>query len=151
MHIILPGAPPTRPHQEPTASPRVPPTPLCTPPPRMHPTMISPKVPDILPTCSPASVQKFLFPLEVSSVGPRQNIAEHQLGTELRFPSNSKLSHIGVPSPAALISCQIKPHEPSSHLKKLHQSQQIAGLGILDNKVDSLDSPACNTCSQIQI
>jgi hypothetical protein len=139
------------PHQEPTASPRVPPTPLGTTPPRVYPTMISPRVPGILPTHAPSSVQNFLFPPEVLSVGPRQNIAVHQLGTEPRCPSNSKISHIGISMPAAPISCRIKPHKPSSPLTKLRWSQQIANLGILDNKVDHLDGPACNTRSQTQV
>jgi hypothetical protein len=123
----LPNAPPTHPHQEPTASPRVPPTPQCTPPPRVHPTMISPRVPGLLPTYSPSGVQKNLVPPDLSGEGPRQKIEE-------------------VP-----ISCQIKPHEPSSSLKKLHWSQQIADLGILDDKVDQLDGPARNTRSQAQV
>jgi hypothetical protein len=55
------------------------------------------------------------------------------------------------PTPAAPISCQIKPHEPSSPLNKLCWSQQTADLGILDDKVDRMDSPACNTCSQAQV
>ncbi len=117
--IQMPDAPPTNLHQEPTASPRVLPTPLGTPPPRVHPTTVSPKVPTILPTCAPSSVQKFWFPPEVSSVGPRQNIAQHQLGTEPRFPTNSNISHIEIPMPAAPISCRIKPHEPSSPLTAL--------------------------------
>ncbi len=73
--------------------------------------------------CLSPSVQKILFLLEVTSVGPRQNIAEHWLGTDLCVPSNSKISHIGVPMPAAPISCQIKPHNPSSPLTKLCWSQ----------------------------
>jgi hypothetical protein len=107
----MPDAPPKHPHQEPTT--------LGTSPSRVHPTMVSTKVPGILPTCAPSSVQEFLFPLEVSSVGPRQNIAVHQLGTEHRFPKNSNISQIGTPTPAAPISRRIKPHEPSSPLTKL--------------------------------
>ncbi len=149
--IHMPNVPPTHPHQEPTASPRVPPTPLGTPPPRVHPTTVSPKVPGIVPKCAPSSVQKSLFPPEVSSVGPRQNFAVHRLGTEPRFPTNSKISHIGIPTSAAPISHRIKPHEPFSQLTKLSRSQQIANLGILDNKVDLLDSPARNTRSQTQV
>jgi hypothetical protein len=67
---ILPNAPPTHPHQEPMASPRVPPTPLCTPLPRVHPTMISPRVPGTLPTRSPSIVQKSLFSPDLSGEGP---------------------------------------------------------------------------------
>jgi hypothetical protein len=52
---------------------------------------------------------------------------------------------------AVPISRQIKPHEPSSPLIKLHWSQQIANLGILDDKVDLLDGPARNTRSQTQV
>jgi hypothetical protein len=115
----MPDAPPTHSHQEPMASPRVLPTSLGTPPPRVHPTTVSPKVPGILPTRVPFSVQNFLFPWEVSSVGPGQNIAVHQLGTEPRFSTNSNISHLGIPMPAAPTSRQIKPHEPSSLLTKL--------------------------------
>jgi hypothetical protein len=50
--------------------------------------------------------------------------------------------------PVATISCEIKLHEPSSPLKKLQQSQHIADLGILGDKVECLDGPARNTCSQ---
>jgi hypothetical protein len=42
------------------------------------------------------------------------------------------------------------PHVPSSPLTKLCQSQQIADLGILDDKVYPVGGPACNTCSQTQ-
>jgi hypothetical protein len=105
--IHMPNAPPLHPHQEPRASPRVLPTPLSTPPPRVHATTVSPKVPSILTTCTPSSFQKFLFPLDVSSVGPRQKIAVHQLGTDPRFPTNSNISHLGIPTPAVPISCQI--------------------------------------------
>jgi hypothetical protein len=139
------------PHQEPTASPRVLPTPLGTPPPRVHTTPVSLKVPGILPTCTPSSVRNCLFPLDVSSLGPRQNTVVHQLGSEPSFPTNSNISHLGIPMPAAPISCQIKPHEPSSPLTKLRQSQQIADLGILDGKVYTVDGPACNTHSQTQV
>ncbi len=118
--IHMPDAPPLHPHQEPTKSPRVFPTPLSTPPPRVHTTRIPPKVPDILPTHAPSSIQKYLFPPNVSSVGPRQNIAKHQLGTEPRFPTNSNISHLGIPTPAVPISCQIMPHVQSSLLTKLH-------------------------------
>jgi hypothetical protein len=43
------------------------------------------------------------------------------------------------------------PHVPSSPLTKLCQSQRIADLGILDDKVYPVDGPACNTCSQTQV
>jgi hypothetical protein len=43
------------------------------------------------------------------------------------------------------------PHVPSSPLTKLRQSQQIADLGILDDKVHPVDGPACNTHSQTQV
>ncbi len=86
--IHMPNAPPLHPHQEPTASPRVLPTPFGTPPPRVHTTTVSLKVPGILPTRAPSSVQKFLFPPDVSSVGPRQNIAVHQLGTFLQIQTS---------------------------------------------------------------
>jgi hypothetical protein len=128
--IHMPDAPPTHHNQEPMASPKVPPSPLSTSPPKVHPNMVSLMVPSMLLTRAPSSVKKFLFPLEVSSVGPQQNIAVHQLGNEPRFPSNSKISHIGIPTPAVPISCQIKPHEPSSPLTKLRCSQQIANLDI---------------------
>jgi hypothetical protein len=120
-------------------------------PPRVHPTTVTPKVPGIVPTPAPSNVQKILFPLEVSSVGPRQNIAVHCLGTEPRFPTKSEISHIGISMPAAPISRWIKPHEPSSPLTKLHRSQQMANLGILGNKIDPVDGPAHNTCSQTQV
>jgi hypothetical protein len=146
----MPNAPPSHPHQEPTESPRVLPTSLGTPPPRVHTTTISPKVPSILPTCAPSSVQKFLFSPNMSSVGPRQNIAEHQLGTEPIFPTNSNISHLGI-TPAVPISHQIMPHVTSSPLTKLFRSQQITDLGILDDKVYPVDGPACNTCRQTQV
>ncbi len=65
-----PDAPPSHPHQKPTASPWVLPSPLSTQPPRVHTTTVSPKEPGILPTHAPSSVQHFLFPPDVSSVGP---------------------------------------------------------------------------------
>jgi hypothetical protein len=40
------------------------------------------------------------------------------------------------------------PHVPSSPHTKLCQFQQIADLGLLDNKIYPVDSPARNTCSQ---
>jgi hypothetical protein len=43
------------------------------------------------------------------------------------------------------------PHVPSSLLTKLRQSQQIADLGILDDKVYLVDGPARNTRSQTQV
>jgi hypothetical protein len=43
------------------------------------------------------------------------------------------------------------PHVPFSPFTKLHQSQQIADLGILDNKVYPVDGPAHNTRSQTQV
>ncbi len=62
--IHMPKAPPTHPYQEPMAmaSPRALPTPLGTPSPRVHPTRFSPKVPGILPTCGPSSVQNCCSP-----------------------------------------------------------------------------------------
>jgi hypothetical protein len=117
--IHMPDVPPLHPHQEPTASPRVLSTPLGTLTPRVHTTLVSLKVPSILPTRAPSSVHKFLFPPDVSSVGPWQNIAVHQLGTKPRFPTNSNISHLGISTPAAPIPHQIKPHEPSSPLPKL--------------------------------
>jgi hypothetical protein len=98
-----------------------------------------------------SSIQKSLFPLDVSSVGPWQNIAKQQLGTAPRSSTNSNINHLGIPTPAVPISCQIMPHVPSFSLTKLCQSQQIADLGILDGKVYPMDSPACNTCSQTQV
>jgi hypothetical protein len=80
--IHMPDAPPSHPHQEPTESPRMSPTPLGTPPPRVHTTMISLKLPGILPSRAPSSIQKSLFHPDVSSVGPRQGIAKHHLRTE---------------------------------------------------------------------
>jgi hypothetical protein len=76
---------------------------------------------------------------------------EHWLGAELRTPSNSEISHVRIPMPAVPIPHQIKPHPPSSLLKKLHRSQQIAHLGILDNKIECLDSAVCNPHSQAQV
>jgi hypothetical protein len=43
------------------------------------------------------------------------------------------------------------PNVPSFPLTKLCQSQQIADLGILDNKIYPVDSPARNTRSQTQV
>jgi hypothetical protein len=43
------------------------------------------------------------------------------------------------------------PHVPSSPLTKPHQSKQIADLGILDDKVYPVVSPAHNTHSQTQV
>jgi hypothetical protein len=133
--ICMPDAPPSHPHQEPTESPRVSPTPLGSPPPRVHTTMITPTACGTLPNRAPSSIQKSLFSPDVSSGGPRQNIAKQQLGTAPRFPTNSYISHSGIPTPTVPISSQTMPHVPSSPLTKLRQSQQIADLGILDDKV----------------
>jgi hypothetical protein len=149
--IHMPNVPPLHPHQEPMESPRVSPTPLGTSPPRVHTTTISLKVPGTLTNCAPSSIPKSLFPPDVSSVGLQQNIAKHQLGTAPRSPTNSNSSHLENPTPAAPISHQIKPHVPFSSLTKLHQSQQKADLGILDNKVYPVDGPACNIRSQTQV
>ncbi len=102
-------------------------------------------------TCAPSSIQKSLFPPDVSSVGPRQNIAKQKLGTASRFSTKSNISHSGIPTPTVPISRPIIPHVPSSPLTKLCQSQWIADLGILDDKVYPVDGPARNTCSQTQV
>jgi hypothetical protein len=138
--IHMPDAPPSHRHWEPTESPRVSPTPLGTPPTRVHTTTIS-LTAVTLPTCAPSSIQKSLFPLDVSNVGPQQNNPKQQQGTAPRFPTNSNIRHLGIPTPAAPISHQIMPHVPSSPLTKLRQSQQIADLGILDDKVHLVDGP----------
>jgi hypothetical protein len=121
--IHMPDTPPLHPHREPTESPRVSPTSLGSPPPRVHMTTITLTAPGTLPTCTPSSIQKSLFPPDVSSVGLQQNIAKQQLGTAPRFPKNSNISHSGTPTPTAPISRQIMPHVPSSPLTKLRQSQ----------------------------
>jgi hypothetical protein len=149
--IHMPDTPPSHPHLKPTESRRVSPTPLGTPPPRVHTIMISHKVPGTLPTYAPSSIQKSLFPPNVSNVGKWQNNAKQQLGTAPRFPTNSNIRHLGIPTPAAPISHQIKPHVPSSPLTKLCQSHRKADLGILDDKLSPVDSPACNTRSQAQV
>jgi hypothetical protein len=93
--IHMPNAPPSHPHWEPTESPRVlSPTPLGKTPPRVHTTTISPIVPGTLSTHAPSSIQKSLFPPDVSNVGPWQNNAKQQLGTAPRFPANSKIRHL---------------------------------------------------------
>ncbi len=109
------------PHWEPMESPRVSPTPLGSLPPRVHTTTNSLTAPGTLPTHAPSSIQKSLFPPDVSSVGPRQNIAKQQLGTAPRFPTNSNISHSGIPTPTAPISCHIMSHVPSSPLTNLHR------------------------------
>jgi hypothetical protein len=91
--IHMPNTPPSHPHREPMESPRVSPTPLGSPPPRVHTTMISLTAPSTLPTCAPSSIQKSLFPPDVSSVGSRQNIAKQQLGAAPRLPTNSNIRH----------------------------------------------------------
>jgi hypothetical protein len=148
----MPNAPPTRPQRELTESPRVSPTPLGSPPPRVHTTTISLTSPSTLPTSAPTSVQKSLFPPDVPSVGPRQNIAKQQLGTAPRLPPNtSGINHSEIPTPTTPITRQIMPHVPSPPLTKLRQSQQIADLGILDDEVYPVNSPAHNTHSQTQV
>ena len=90
-------------------------------------------------------------PYQCISVGPRQNIAQQQQGTAPRFPTNSNFTHLEISTPAASISCQIMPHVPTSPLTKLCQSQQIANLRILNDKVYPVDGPARNTHSQTQV
>jgi hypothetical protein len=113
----------------------------------VHTTTISLKV----PVTEPSSIQKSLFPLDVSSVDPQKIIAKQQLGTAPRFSTNTNISHFGIPTPAAPISRQIMPNVPSSPLTKLRRSQRIADLEILDNKVYPVDSPARNNRSQTQV
>ncbi len=74
--IHMPDAPPLHPHWKPRKSLRMLPTPLGSPPPRMHTTTISLTAPGTLPTSAPSSIQKSLFPPDVSSVGLWQNIAK---------------------------------------------------------------------------
>jgi hypothetical protein len=135
--IHIPNAPPLRPHWELTESPRMSPTPLGSPPPTVHTTTISPTAPGTLPTGPPTNVQIPLFPPNVPSASPWHNIAQQQLGT--------------APSPTTPIIRQIMTHAPSPPLTKLRQSQRIANLGILDDKVHLVDGPACNTHSQTQV
>jgi hypothetical protein len=135
--IHIPNAPPLHPHRELTESARVSPIPLGSPPPRMHTTTISPTAPGTLPTPAPTNVQISLFPLNVPSASLRHNTAQQQLGT--------------APSPTSPITCQIMPHVPSPLLTKLRRSQQIANLGILDDKVYLVDGSARNTHSQTQV
>jgi hypothetical protein len=147
----MPNGPPLHPHWKPMESPRVSPTPLGTPPPRVHTTTISLTAPGTLPTCAPSSIYKSLVPPDVSNVGLRQKNAKQQLGTAPRIPTNFNIRHLGIPTPAAPISCQIIPHVPTSPLTKLRQSQQIADLGILDDKVHPVDGPARTNRSQTQV
>jgi hypothetical protein len=121
--IHTPDTPPSHPHQEPTESPRVSPIPLGSPPPRVHTTTVSLTAPVALPTCTPTSVQKSQFPLDVSSVSLRQITAKQQLGTAPRLPTYSNISLLGISTPTAPITCGIMPHVPSSPLIKLRCSQ----------------------------
>ena len=61
-HVITPETVLMQPQQAPTTSPRVPPTPMQTPPPRVQPTVHSPRVPTSLPTSPPSAQPKTLFP-----------------------------------------------------------------------------------------
>jgi hypothetical protein len=131
--IHIPNAPPSRPHQELTEPLRVSPTPLGSPPSRVHTTTLSLKAPSILPTCAPTNVQIPLSPPNVPSASPQHNTAQQQLGT--------------APSPTTPVTHQIMTHIPSPPLTKHQQSQQIANLGPLDDKVHPVDGPAHNTCS----
>jgi hypothetical protein len=149
--IHMPNAPPSHPDWELTESPRVSPTPLGSPPPRVHTTPISLTETGVLPTCAPTSVQKSLFPPDVSIVSLQQITVKQQLGTAPRLPTNTSISHSVIPTPTAPITRQIMPHVASPPLIKFGQSQQIADLGILDDKVYLVDGPARNTHSQTQI
>jgi hypothetical protein len=61
-HVITPETILKQPQQAPTTSPKVPPTPMPTPPLRVQPTVHSPRVPIFLPTSPPSAQPTPLFP-----------------------------------------------------------------------------------------
>ncbi len=140
-HVITPKPVPRQPQEVPTTSPRVPLTPMQTPPPRVQPTVHSPRVPSSLPTSPPSAQPKTLFPAVAGYEERRYEQGDPYQSTKVSSPSAVK------PYTQAILS-----YEPTSTpFKNPCCSQQIADLGILEVTSEPNDGPSCNTCSKTQI
>ncbi len=96
----------------------------------------------IIPTNTPTNVQISLFPPDVPRAELWQSNERHQLENAPRLPTTTrKGGQLEIFTPTA----------PPPLLTKLWQSQQIANLGILDDKVYPLNGPAHNTHSKTQV